>query len=303
MLGRRHIRLKVMQSLYAYFIYNDCVKSSEKKLLTSLKEVSDLYFVIYSLLIQLIKYADSFFEDSKKKHLPTKEDLNPRKRFINNLVIKNILKNKKLNEKCDNFKYIWKNNDHRVIDKLFSSIYKSDHYKKYVSNEDLSVNIDKRFFSNLLNQYILNNKLVVHILEEKSIFWVDDLPFIAAIVIGEIKSNDHINFKNIFKDDSDEKFAIQLLIDTINNTSIYDEIIEKHSENWDLDRIAFMDKLFLKMAFTELLYMNSLPIKVTLNEYIEISKYYSTSKSKIFVNGILDKVVKFFKENGSIRKL
>ena len=292
-----------MQSLYAYFIYNDCVKSSEKKLLTSLKEVGDLYFVVYSLLIQLIKYADSFFEDSKKKHLPTKEDLNPRKRFINNLVIKNILKNKKLNEKCDNFKYIWKNNDHRVIDKLFSNIYKSDHYKKYVSNENLSVNIDKRFFSNLLNQYILNNKLVVHILEEKSIFWVDDLPFIAAIVIGEIKSNDHINFKNIFKDDSDEKFAIQLLIDTINNTSIYDEIIEKHSENWDLDRIAFMDKLFLKMAFTELLYMNSLPIKVTLNEYIEISKYYSTSKSKIFVNGILDKVVKFFKENGSINKL
>ena len=292
-----------MQSLYAYFIYNDCVKSSEKKLLTSLKEVSDLYFVIYSLLIQLIKYADSFFEDSKKKHLPTKEDLNPKKRFINNLVIKNILKNKKLNEKCDNFKYIWKNNDHRVIDKLFSSIYKSDHYKKYVSNEDLSVNIDKRFFSNLLNQYILNNKLVVHILEEKSIFWVDDLPFIAAIIIGEIKSKDHINFKNIFKDDDDEKFAIQLLIDTINNTSIYDEIIEKHSENWDLDRIAFMDKLFLKMAFTELLYMHSLPIKVTLNEYIEISKYYSTSKSKIFVNGILDKVVKFFKENGSINKL
>ena len=93
------------------------------------------------------------------------------------------------------------------------------------------------------------------------------------------------------------------LIDTINNTSIYDEIIEKHSENWDLARIAFMDKLFLKMAFTELLYMNSLPIKVTLNEYIEISKYYSTSKSKIFVNGILDKVVKFFKENGSINKL
>jgi len=303
MLGRRHIRLKVMQSLYAYFIYNDCVKSSEKKLLTSLKEVSDLYFVIYSLLIQLIKYADSFFEDSKKKHLPTKEDLNPRKRFINNLVIKNILKNKKLNEKCDNFKYIWKNNDHRVIDKLFSSIYKSDYYKKYVNNEDLSVNVDKRFFSNLLNQYILNNKLVVHILEEKSIFWVDDLPFIAAMIIGEIKSNDHINFKNIFKDDSDEKFAIQLLIDTINNTSIYDEIIEKHSENWDLDRIAFMDKLFLKMAFTELLYMHSLPIKVTLNEYIEISKYYSTSKSKIFVNGILDKVVKFFKENGSINKL
>jgi len=303
MLGRRHIRLKVMQSLYAYFIYNDCVKSSEKKLLTSLKEVGDLYFVVYSLLIQLIKYADSFFEDSKKKHLPTKEDLNPRKRFINNLVIKNILKNKKLNEKCDNFKYIWKNNDHRVISKLFSSIYTSDHYKKYVNNEDLSVNIDKRFFSNLLNQYILNNKLVVHILEEKSIFWVDDLPFIAAIVIGEIKSNDHINFKNIFKDDSDEKFAIQLLIDTINNTSIYDEIIEKHSENWDLDRIAFMDKLFLKMAFTELLYMQSLPIKVTLNEYIEISKYYSTSKSKIFVNGILDNVVKFFKENGSINKL
>ena len=303
MLARRHIRLKVMQSLYAYFINNDCVKSSEKKLLTSLKEVSDLYFVVYSLLIQLIKYADSFFEDSKKKHLPTKEDLNPKTRFINNLVIKNILKNKKLNEKCDSFNYIWKDNDHRIINKLFSIIYKSDLYKKYVSNEDLSDHIDKRFFSNLLNQYILNNKLVVHILEEKSIFWLDDLPFIAAIIIGEIKSNDHINFKNIFKDNSDEKFAIQLLIDTINNTSIYDEIIEKHSENWDLDRIAFMDKLFLKMAFTELLYMQSLPIKVTLNEYIEISKYYSTSKSKIFVNGILDNVVKFFIENGSINKL
>ena len=126
-----------------HILYIMIVLKVQKKLLTSLKEVSDLYFVIYSLLIQLIKYADSF-EDSKK-HLPTKEDLAPRKRFINNLVIKNILKNKKL-VKCDNFKYIWKNNDHRVIDKLFSSIYKSDHYKKYVSNEDLSVNIDKGFF-------------------------------------------------------------------------------------------------------------------------------------------------------------
>ena len=302
MLSRRHIRLKVMQSLYSFFTLKGDIYASQKMMLKHIDEVKTLYLIIISLLNELIKYADIFFDQAKNKHFPTADDLNPNRRLTNNVLFKYLLDDKELISKAEKVSDIWLKNDHDIISKLFKNLYKSDLYKNYILNHDNSIEVDQKFISNAINENLLNNELVHHILEEKSIYWVDDLPFVATIIIGNFKLNSDMNIKNVFKDNSDRTFAIQLFRGTIDKNLEYDKIIEKFSSNWELTRIAIMDKIFLKMALTEILTMEELPIKVSMNEYIEISKYYSTAKSKLFVNGMLDNIVKSFKNQGMLQK-
>ena len=304
MLSRRHIRVKVMQSLYAYFSTKENnMPAAEKSMLKHIEEVVELNLVILSLLVELVKYADNFFEDGKKKHLPTEADLNPNRRFVENKVIALIREDQALMDKITKVSGIWLKNDHNVIRKLFKQLLQSDLYKNYIANDDNTIKVDQRFFVNALNDHILNNELVHHIFEERSIYWIDDLPFVATIIMGNIKSESKMNPKSIFKDVSDKKFALQLFRNTINNNKDYESIIVKYAKNWELNRIAIMDQLFLKMAFAEILTMEQLPVKVSMNEYIEISKYYSTAKSKLFVNGLLDNAVKNFQKEGKIKKV
>jgi len=304
MLSRRHIRVKVMQSLYAYFSTKENnMPVAEKSMLKHIEEVVELNLVILSLLVELVKYADNFFEDGKKKHLPTEADLNPNRRFVENKVIALIREDQALMDKIAKVSGIWLKNDHDVIRKLFKQLLKSDLYKNYIANDNNTIKVDQRFFVNALNDHILNNELVHHIFEERSIYWIDDLPFVATIIMGNIKSTSKMNPKSIFKDVSDKKFALQLFRNTINNNKDYESIIVKYAKNWELNRIAIMDQLFLKMAFAEILTMEQLPVKVSMNEYIEISKYYSTAKSKLFVNGLLDNAVKNFQKEGKIKKV
>ena len=304
MLSRRHIRLKVMQSLYSYFtIKEDNMPVAERAMLKHINEVVELNLVIISLLIELVKHADNFFEEGKKKHLPSAIDLNPNRRFVENEFIALIRDDNPLMHKVSRVSGIWLKNDHDVVRKLFSELYKSELYSKYISTEEKGADVDQRFIVNALNEIILNNELVHHILEERSIYWTDDLPFVAAIVMGQIKANKIINPDSAFKDNSDEKFALKLFRNTINSNKEYEDIIVKFSKNWELDRIAIMDQLFLKMAFAEIFSMEDLPVKVSMNEYIEISKYYGAAKSKLFVNGLLDNVVKTYTREGKIKKM
>jgi len=293
-----------MQSLYAYFSTKENnMPAAEKSMLKHIEEVVELNLVILSLLVELVKYADNFFEDGKKKHLPTEADLNPNRRFVENKVIALIREDQALMDKIAKVSGIWLKNDHNVIRKLFKQLLQSDLYKNYIANDDNTIKVDQRFFVNALNDHILNNELVHHIFEERSIYWIDDLPFVATIIMGNIKSESKMNPKSIFKDVSDKKFALQLFRNTINNNKDYESIIVKYAKNWELSRIAIMDQLFLKMAFAEILTMEQLPVKVSMNEYIEISKYYSTAKSKLFVNGLLDNAVKNFQKEGKIKKV
>ena len=304
MLSRRHIRIKVMQSLYSYFtIREDNMPVAERAMLKQINEVVDLNLVVISLLIELVKHADNFYEQSKKKHLPTANDLNPNRRFVDNEIIALIRSDNTLMQKINRVSGIWLKNDHDVVRKLFSELFKSELYSKYISSEEKGIDVDQRFIVNSLNEIILNNELVHHILEERSIYWIDDLPFVAAIIMGQVKLNKIINPISVFKDDSDEKFALKLFRNTINNNKEYEDIIVKFSKNWELDRIAIMDQLFLKMSFAEIFSMEDLPVKVSMNEYIEISKYYGSAKSKLFVNGLLDNVVKTYTREGKIKKI
>jgi transcription antitermination protein NusB len=303
MLSRRHIRLKVMQSLYSYLsTKEDNMPVAERSMLKHIEEVVELNLVIISLLIELVKYADNFYENSKKKHFPSAEDLNPNRRFVDNHLISIIRKDKALMDRVSRVSVIWLKNDHDIIRKLFKALFESELYTKYISSEEVGVDVDQRFIVNALNEIILSNELVHHILEERSIYWIDDLPFVATIIMGQIKAEESLNPSLVFKDESDKIFALKLFRNTINNNKEYEQIIVRFSNNWELERIAIMDQLFLKMAFAEILSMEELPIKVSMNEYIEISKYYGSAKSKLFVNGLLDNVVKTFTKEGKIKK-
>lgn len=304
MLSRRHIRVKVMQSLYSYLSTKvNEMSVAERAMLKHFDEVVELKLVIISLLIQLVKHADNFYDEGKKKYLPTSLDLNPNTRFVDNDIITSVRNDLDVMDKVAKFSGIWIKNDHDIVHKLFKELYQSDLYQKYIANENNDVEVDKKFIINALNDYILKNELVHHIFEERSIYWVDDLPFIAAIIFGDIKEGKSMDTKEAFKDSSDKEFALKLFRNTINNNSDYEEIIIKFARNWEIDRIAKMDQLFLKMAFAEILSMPDLPIKVSMNEYIEISKYYSTPKSKLFVNGLLDNFVKTYTREGKIKKI
>ena len=293
-----------MQSLYSYLSTKvNEMPVAERAMLKHFDEVVELKLVIISLWIQLVKHADNFYDEGKKKHLPTSLDLNPNTRFVDNDIITSVRSNLDLMDKVARVSGTWIKNDHDIVRKLFKELYQSDLYQKYIANENKDVEVDKKFIINALNDYILKNELVHHIFEERSIYWVDDLPFIAAIIFGDIKEDKSMDTKGAFKDSSDKEFALKLFRNTINNNSDYEEIIVKFSRNWELDRIAKMDQLFLKMAFAEILSMPDLPVKVSMNEYIEISKYYSTAKSKLFVNGLLDNFVKTYTRDGKIKKI
>lgn len=303
MISRRHIRLKVMQSLYAFYSKKDIsISKSENEMLRQIQDISNLKLAVLSLFLFLFRHADSFFEDNKNKFLPKDEDLNPNKKFIDNFFYDFFLSNKTLMAKLEKFSVFWNDNDHDIIRKIFKDIVQSKLYNDYLNNDEKSYENDIKFFNNILNEIILNNEILHHILEEKSIYWIDDLPFVATIIMGDFKIKKIKLLKSVFKNASDKDFAIDLYRGAIKYDKEYEKVIIDKAQNWDIERIAIMDQIMIKMAFCEILNMPELPVKVSLNEYIEISKYYSTNKSKMFINGLIDSAVKDFTVKKMIKK-
>ena len=305
MINRRHIRLKVMQSLYAFFSSRqNNINDARSMMIKHINDIYNLHISLISLIVELKVFADEFLDSSKDKYFPSEMDLNPNKRFVKNKIIELIVKDSNLFEKVK--LNIWKGSDHDILRKLFLNIFKSKEYIDYINSSQKEFETDKLFLINILNEYILNNELVHHILEEESIYWPDDLPFVSSILIAQINSlakNGRISdLGNVFKNKEDASFADDLFEKTINQNDLYNKYIQKNVLNWDLDRIALMDQLLIKMAFSEILFMEELPINVTINEYLEISKYYSTKNSKNFINGVLDNAIKQFRSDGKICK-
>ena len=308
MISRRHIRLKVMQFLYTYFSHpSNEMAFSEKQMIKHFKSISDLHIVIISFLFELKKYAEAFLEDNKSKFIPTEEDLNPNTKFINNRIFSILLKDEILIKKLSKVSVIWRKGDLDIIRKVFVQVIKSNQYKDYLNSEKDSLTEDKKFVQLLLNEFILDNDIFHHILQERSIFWLDDLPFIALFLKGQINNLKEEKSASIivdvFKNNDDKKFAVDLFRKTIYNASEFNYLIESKLKNWEMERIANMDLILIKMALTEVISFKEIPIKVSFNEYIEISKYYSTQNSKVFINGILDKIVSQFKREGKFQKI
>lgn len=297
-----------MQSLYSYFSNpNNEMATSEKEMLKDIRSIADLHAIIISFVLEIHKYAIDFMEDNKSKYIPTSEDLNPNTKFINNRVISLFSEDETLMKKVSRLSGIWRKGDLDIIRKVFVQMIRSDQYKNYLNSEKDSFSEDKKFIQLMLNEYVLDNEIFHHILQERSIFWIDDLPFVALFLKGQINNlkqegkNSFIT--DVFKNSDDKKFTTDLFRKTIYNAEEFESLIESKVKNWEIERIANMDLLLIKMALTEVLSFKEMPIKVSFNEYIEISKYYSTKNSKVFINGILDKIVSQFNREGKIKKV
>ena len=297
-----------MQSLYSYFLNSSNeISISEKEMIKDIRSISELQVIIISFIIELHAYATNFLEENKTKYIPSEEDLNPNIKFLNNRIIIALKEDELLNKKVSRISSFWRKNDLDIIRKVFVEIYKSQQYSDYLNNEKDDLNQDKKFIQIMLNEYILDNEIFHFILQERSIFWTDDLLFISMFVKSQInnmtESNNNSLITDVFKNNDDKKFAVNLFRQTINNADEFEKLIESKVKNWELERISKMDLLLIKMALTEVISFTEMPIKVSFNEYIEISKYYSTQNSKVFINGVLDKIVSQFKREGKVKKV
>ena len=309
MLNRRHIRIKVMQIIYSFKgTESDDLMRYDRFLLKSIDSMLDLYFVLMSLMIEVHKQAESFIDKSQQKHLATKEDKNPNRKFLNNEVLLQIKTNETLVDIIKDRSLNFWELDNEYVDLIFKTLLNSDLYKDYMSTKTSTFKEDKDFVVDFFKEIIAPNDKLYDYLEDKNITWVDDLPVVNTALVKLLRKN-KLNVSNqyfiptLLKDDEDKDFALALLKKTILNLSLYSEEIENKTQNWDKDRIANIDFVLLQMAICEFQKFPSIPVKVTINEYIEIAKEYSTPKSSIFINGVLDKIVKEYTEKRILNKV
>lgn len=306
MINRRFLRVKVMQALYSYMqSANTDLSKAEKEMFANIDKVYELYVYLLNLLMDIHHSASMFIEDNKNKRLPTAEDLNPNKKFVENPILVGLLSNITLKKEIANRKVSWQN-DFDLVKKLFNEIKASDEYKNYMSTTTSTIAEDKKFLENIVRNVIADSNVLEFWLEEKNIHWADDY-FIAVNgllkTIEGAKADGSVTLSDLYKDAEDDKqFARTLLAKCIIHNGEYEALISAKTQNWEIDRIAFLDVLLMKMAITEIMHVSSIPVKVSMNEYIEISKQYSTPKSKIFINGVLDKVVAELKAGNKIQK-
>jgi len=307
MISRRIIRIKVLQILYAFFTSPETsINNTEKELFFSLQKTYDLYHYLISLVIEIEKFAEDRIDLGLKKHRPTSEDLTPNTRFVNNLLIHQLKSNISLTKYLESAKLNWADED-ELIRKLYLSLLDQEFYQEYMSSDQNSYADDRKLVEDIFKYLILDNEDIELLLEEQSIYWNDDLDFVVSMILKTFKkfkefSDDHQALLPMYKDEEDRQFAKDLYRKVVLNHSENVILIKQHTVNWDIERIAFIDNLILELALSEFLYFPSIPTKVTMNEYIELSKYYSTEKSRNFINGILDKALKDLKKANKILK-
>jgi N utilization substance protein B len=307
MISRRLIRVKIMQVVYAWL--NDessDLNRTEKSLWFNIDKTYDLYHYLMALLLEVRKYAKDKITIASNKILPTYEDLHPNTRFIDNRVLLQLNENTSLLQHIGRKKLSWADHD-EVIRKLYHTILASDYYKKYMESPEISYADEKQFVVDILTNEFENLELMYHVLEEQNIFWNDDIEFVISMILRTIdrfkeSRPDGGSMLPLFKNEDDREFAKTLVRKTILKYDEYKALIDKHTRNWEIDRIALMDILLMVMAIAEMVEFPEIPVKVTLNEYIELAKFYSTNKSNEFINGILDKIIVELKDEKKIVK-
>lgn len=306
MISRRLLRIKVLKSLYAHQKSEaDSLMASEKSLVASIDKTYDLYHLMLSLVVELAHYAEKRQEVAKQKKLPSFEDLNPNRKFIENSVIRLIAQSDSVNDYLAARKLSWAQNP-ELIKTLFTELEQSDFYQRYMASEERSWREDMALINDFYTLNLESSEVLEEALDEQSILWNDDLGF-ALIMVTRTLSNMRASHKDVkllpkFKSWEDLDFARELFEKAVINFDSYLEQIESYTSNWDVERIAYMDNIIMVTAVAELINCPSIPVKVTLDEYIEIAKYYSTPGSSTFINGILDKLVAALNEQGKINK-
>lgn len=299
MLGRRQLREKAMQAIYAWKTggVDTNQRLVEKSMLKGVDEIYDLYINLLNLLKFQKEISEDKIERAKTKNFPTEQDLNPNLKFVNNAMFRILDENEELADYSEKNKQLaWTKLD-SYPNLLYKEIVESDLYINYMKTPNATFDKDKAFIMDVYEQIIAPNESLHDWLEEQNLYWADDVHIANSMVMVTLKSfvpksGPSLKLFKVYKDDEDRQFVIDLFRTTIRHSDETRKLIEEKATNWELDRIASVDLILLQMALTEFRYFPNIPPKVTLNEYIELSKVYSTEKSKVFVNGILDRSLK-----------
>jgi len=306
MLNRRHIRIKVLQAFYAFFqSNNEDVLKGEKELFHSIEKIYDLYVFILMLFPSLKRQALIQIEEAKRSEY-LRQDIDILKTgFIDNQLVDLIEQSKVLQKISKDRKINWEGDvENDLTKKIFKEVYQTDNYKNLLQSESSSFNDDKDALVQLYKKEICNLEKLHHFFDEKSIYWQDDLDHVSSMILKTLKSiteNQELEILPLWKEDEYE-FTQNLFRKAVLQKEENDAVLQTYSKNWEKERLATMDSLLMNLAMTEALEFSSIPIKVTLNEYIEISKFYSTPKSNSFINGILDRIFEDYKKDGKLVK-
>ena len=308
MLNRRHIRVKVMQSLFSYKSdEGDDLDPSIKFLNYSIDGMYDLYLLMIAILPEIHVKAGDYMNKSQLKHLATKAEKDPNKKFIENQILISLSENSALREELKKRKLTNWIVDDEYIDILFKETLKSQIYQGYMNSSSSSFKDDLDFVVALFKEVIAPNEKLYEYIEDKKLTWLDDLPLVNTTILKLLRKtkpnspSSHF-LPPLYKDEEDMAFANELFTNTVLNSRLFSDEIALRTKNWDSERIAALDSVLLKMAICEFQNFPSIPVKVTINEYLEIAKEYSTPKSSVFINGILDKLVGEYKADGKLNK-
>lgn len=309
MLTRRHIRVKVLQSIYAYKqTENPSIDIQEKFLHHSIGQMQDLYLLMLQLLLAVQDQAESFLTRSQKKHLATALEKNPSRTFVDNKVLQVIATNSTFSDVIEKKRLDYWALDGEYATIIFNELKQLNWYNEYLSRKETTYKEDQDFILKVFKEVVAPNDKLYEYLEDKRLTWIDDFPLVNTAIVkmlGKLseKNASSLLVPNLYKNEEDREYALQLFRKVILNEEKLNAQIEGKTPNWDQERIADLDLIILKMGIAEFLYFPSIPVRATINEYLEVSKEYSTPKSSIFVNGILDKVVKEFSEAGNLNKI
>jgi N utilization substance protein B len=290
------IRIKVLQILYAFYQNGGSdLKVAENELRFSLQKSYELYHYFFLLIIDVTNLQDRLLDNRKHRYMPTEQEMNPNTRFIDNRFVKQLAENKELKRFVTEYKISW-SNDADFVKSVLDLVLASKEYAKYLQDPNDSYETDKEFWRTVFKKQFCENEMISEYLEDKSIYWNDDVEIIETFTLKTIRRFEQEEGANqpllpMFKDQEDRMFGVQLLREAILRGSEYRERVSHHSKNWETERVANIDMIIMQLAIAEVMTFPSIPLNVTLNEYIDMAKYYSTPKSSIFINGILDSVI------------
>ncbi|AYL96959.1 transcription antitermination protein NusB [Mucilaginibacter celer] len=309
MLNRRHLRVKVLQALYAYHQSDTKdVKLFEKNMLHSIDQVYEMYIWMLSLIGEVVSFSENDAQERANKHLPTADDLNANLKILTNRFILSLNDNKEYIQAKKKYKVDW-NFEPELAKTLFISLRNSPEYAEYLAKTGDTLQTDKDIIKFIFKKVILKSSLAEQVFEDMFIFWPVDKDVLQALIAKTFKNFSHDDYKlNQLAEITgnwveDREFVVNLFQQSVRYDGAYQELIAAKTQNWEPERIAMMDTLLMKMAITEFINFNSIPVKVTINEYLEISKEFSTPKSNSFINGILDKILIELKAENKIKKI
>lgn len=297
-----------IETLRNFYDVKSAIVNSRKNLQASLEQAYKLYAALLMLPSDITRLREEQIEAAKEKYLPTADDLNPNLKFVNNKFVEAVRNSESLEDYLKDNPFSWEN-DYYLIKDLLDNILKSDIYSKYMVEKGSDMQADCEFWRNLFKEIILPSDSLAESLESRSVYWNDDISIVGTFVLKTVRrtatdSDGKLELMPMYKDEEDAMFGEQLFVDAINNADSYRELIDRfiNDAQWDTERIALMDIVILTAAIAELLNFPSIPVPVTLNEYIEIANYYSSPRSGQFINGVLFSVINYLRDNNQLQK-